>query len=62
MTREINRPKDLLGLEYISRLQIEQILEQAKPMKQLFTRTVKKAPALRGRTVALVFFEPSTRA
>ncbi len=56
-----NRPKDLLGLEYLDRTQIEQILDQAKPMKQLFTRSVKKAPALRGHTVALVFFEPSTR-
>ncbi len=56
-----DRLKDLLGLEYLSRAQIEQILEQAKPMKQLFTRSVKKAPALRGHTVALVFFEPSTR-
>lgn len=55
------RLKDLLGLEYLSKLQIEQILEQARPMKQLFTRSVKKAPALRGHTVALVFFEPSTR-
>ena len=56
-----DRLKDLLGLEYLSKLQIEQILEQAKPMKQLFTRSVKKAPALRGHTVALVFLEPSTR-
>ena len=55
------RLKDLLGLESLSRAQIEEILEQAKPMKQLFMRSVKKAPALRGRTVALVFFEPSTR-
>ncbi len=51
----------LLGLEYLSKLQIEQIIDQARPMKQLFTRTVKKVPLLRGRSVALVFFEPSTR-
>jgi len=51
----------LLGLEYLSKHQIEAILDQARPMKQLFTRSVKKVPALRGRTVALVFFEPSTR-
>jgi len=51
----------LLGLEYLSRTQIEEILDQARPMKQLFTRSVKKVPALRGRTVALVFYEPSTR-
>jgi len=55
------RLKDLLGLEYLSKSQIEELLEQTKPMKQLFTRSVKKAPALRGKTVALVFFEPSTR-
>src|ERR1044071_10311722 len=61
MKRESARLKDWLGLEYLSRTQIEEILAQAKPMKQLFTRTVKKAPTLRGRTVALVFFEPSTR-
>ena len=56
-----SRPKDLLGLEYLSRAQIEELLQQTRPMKQLFTRSVKKAPTLRGRTVALVFFEPSTR-
>lgn len=55
------RMKDLLGLETLTRAQIEEILDQAKPMKQLFTRSVKKTPALRGKTVALVFFEPSTR-
>jgi aspartate carbamoyltransferase catalytic subunit len=61
MKTGVDRVKDLLGLEYLSKSQIEQILDQAKPMKQLFTRSVKKAPSLRGRTVALVFFEPSTR-
>jgi len=61
MKKEMARPKDLLGLEYLSKAQIEEIIEHAKPMKQLFTRSVKKVPALRGKTVALVFFEPSTR-
>ena len=61
MKKGTTRLKDLLGLEYLSRTQIEEILDQAKPMKQLFTRSVKKAPALRGQTVALLFFEPSTR-
>jgi aspartate carbamoyltransferase catalytic subunit len=61
MKTESDRISSLLGLEYLSKHQIEQILDQARPMKQLFMRTVKKVPALRGRTVALVFFEPSTR-
>lgn len=53
--------KDLLSLEVLSQLQIEQALDNARPMKSLFTRSIKKVPALRGRTVALLFFEASTR-
>ncbi|MEW6556920.1 MAG: aspartate carbamoyltransferase catalytic subunit [Elusimicrobiota bacterium] len=53
--------KDLLGLEYLSKKEIELILKTAKPFKQLFTRTVKKVPTLRGKTVVLLFYEPSTR-
>ncbi|MBN2406590.1 MAG: aspartate carbamoyltransferase catalytic subunit [Elusimicrobia bacterium] len=53
--------KDLLGLQELKKEEIELILETAKPMKDLFTRTVKKAPALRGKTVVNLFYEPSTR-
>ncbi|MCP4652659.1 MAG: aspartate carbamoyltransferase catalytic subunit [Candidatus Omnitrophica bacterium] len=53
--------KDLLGLENLSKAEIELILKTAKPMKDLFTRTVKKTPALRGKTVVNLFYEPSTR-
>lgn len=56
-----NGVKDLLGLEPLSVAQIETVLDVARPMKNLFTRSIKKVPALRGKTVALVFFEPSTR-
>ncbi len=53
--------KDLLGLEYLSKDEIESILYTAKPFKALFTRTIKKVPVLRGKTVVLFFCEPSTR-
>jgi aspartate carbamoyltransferase catalytic subunit len=53
--------KDLLGLEYLDREEISLILETAKPFKELFTRSVKKVPPLRGKTVVLLFYEPSTR-
>ncbi|MFH1416179.1 MAG: aspartate carbamoyltransferase catalytic subunit [Elusimicrobiota bacterium] len=53
--------KDLLGLEDLDKKEIELILDTAKPMKDLFTRTVKKTPALRGKTVVNLFYEPSTR-
>ncbi|MDD5687206.1 MAG: aspartate carbamoyltransferase catalytic subunit [Elusimicrobia bacterium] len=55
------KQKDLLGLEYLSKEEIELILQTAKPFKQLFTRTVKKVPTLRGKTVVLLFYEVSTR-
>jgi len=55
------RHKDLLGLEEPTREEIELILHTAKPFKELFTRTVKKVPTLRGKTVTLFFCEPSTR-
>ncbi|MCX7957071.1 MAG: aspartate carbamoyltransferase catalytic subunit [Endomicrobia bacterium] len=53
--------KHLLGLEYLTKEEIELILETAKPFKKLFTRSIKKVPTLRGKTVVLLFYEPSTR-
>ncbi len=53
--------KHLLGLEDLSGEEITRILDEAKGMKEIFTRTVKKVPALQGRTVANLFFENSTR-
>ncbi|MCK5534069.1 aspartate carbamoyltransferase catalytic subunit [bacterium] len=53
--------KDLLGLENLDKKEIQLILDTAGPFKELFTRSVKKVPALRGQTVVLLFYEPSTR-
>lgn len=53
--------KDLLDLESLSKEEIELILETAKPFKEIFTRSIKKVPALRGKTVVNIFYEPSTR-
>ena len=52
---------DLLGLEDLSKEEIELILSTAKSLKEVSTREIKKVPALRGKTVAMLFFEPSTR-
>jgi aspartate carbamoyltransferase catalytic subunit len=41
--------------------EIELILDNAAAMKEIFTRTVKKVPTLRGKTVCNLFFENSTR-
>ena len=53
--------KDLLSLEELSKEEIELILQTADSFKEVSTRDVKKVPALRGKTVANLFFEASTR-
>lgn len=60
MTLEWNR-KDLLGLRDLTREEIELLLQTAKSFQEISLRPVKKVPALRGKTVANLFFEPSTR-
>ncbi len=53
--------KDLLGIADLSREEIELILETAESFREVAQRPIKKVPALRGRTVMNLFFEPSTR-
>ena len=53
--------KDLLGLEYLTKEEIELILYTADSFKEVTTRQIKKVPALRGKTVVNLFYEPSTR-
>lgn len=53
--------KDLIGLEYLSKEEIEHILYTAASFKEVTTRQIKKVPALRGKTVVNLFYEPSTR-
>ena len=53
--------KDLLGLEYLSVEEIEFVLYTASSFKEVTTRQIKKVPALRGKTVVNLFYEPSTR-
>jgi len=57
---EWNR-KDLLGLEGLTRKEIKLILDTAESFKEISTRDIKKVPALRGKTIANLFFESSTR-
>ena len=53
--------KDLLGLENLTRTEIELILETAQPMLAVIGRPVKKYPTLRGRIMVNLFYESSTR-
>jgi aspartate carbamoyltransferase catalytic subunit len=55
------RRKDLLGIADLSPEEIALILDTAVAMKEVGSRPIKKVPALRGKTVVNLFFEPSTR-
>ncbi len=53
--------KDFLDIASLSREEVDLLLDQATPFKELFTRSVKKVPALKGKSVLMLFYEPSTR-
>lgn len=53
--------KDLLSIASLSPEEIAVLLEASEPFKEVSGREIKKVPALRGKTVVNLFFEPSTR-
>jgi aspartate carbamoyltransferase catalytic subunit len=53
--------KDILDMDSLSVEDIQQILDTADNMKEISERPIKKVPTLRGKTVILFFYEPSTR-
>jgi aspartate carbamoyltransferase catalytic subunit len=53
--------KDLLTIAALTAEEIQLILTTAESLKEVGGRDIKKVPALRGKTVVNLFFEPSTR-
>ncbi len=53
--------KSILGTTELTKLDIQQILDTADSFKEISTRSIKKVPTLRGKTIINLFFEPSTR-
>ena len=53
--------KDILDIASLSVEEIETILNTAESMREISERPIKKVPTLRGKTVVLFFYEPSTR-
>lgn len=51
----------LLGIKYITKEDIELILETADNFKEVINRPIRKVPTLRDITIANLFFENSTR-
>jgi aspartate carbamoyltransferase catalytic subunit len=55
------RFQDLLAIEPLHADEITFLLDQAKPFQEIQRHPLKKLATLRGKTVALAFFENSTR-
>lgn len=53
--------RHLLGIEPLTREEINLILDTADSFKEVSTREIKKVPALRGKTIVTLFYEASTR-
>ncbi len=53
--------KDLLDIASLTDAEIQFVLDNAVPFKDLFKRSVKKVPTLRGQTMLTLFYEASTR-
>lgn len=56
-----HRFRDLLALEPLTADELTFFLDQSKPFQAIQRHPLKKLAALRGKTVALAFFENSTR-
>jgi len=53
--------KDLLAMRDLEPGEITLLIDTAASLQEIATREIKKVPALRGRTVVNLFYEPSTR-
>ena len=53
--------RNLINTTDLTADDITQILDTARSMEEINHRTIKKVPALRGRTIVNLFLEPSTR-
>jgi len=55
------RGRNLLSLDELSKEAIVEVLDTAESFVEVNRRSIKKVPALKGRVVASLFFEESTR-
>ena len=53
--------KDLIAIQDLTAGEIGHVLDMASSFKEISKRDIKKVPTLRGKTVVLLFYEPSTR-
>ncbi len=53
--------KDIIGLQDLTREEIQLLLDTAENMREVNGREIKKVPTLRGKTIVNLFYEASTR-
>lgn len=53
--------KDLLDVDQLTSADVSHLLDIAEGFHQVNARAIKKVPTLKGRTIVLLFIEPSTR-
>ena len=53
--------KDVIAIHDLTADEIGLVLDMASSFKEISKRDIKKVPTLRGKTVVLLFYEPSTR-
>ena len=61
LTTEVWQHRHVLDLDDFAREEIELVFEASDAMEEVLSRDVRRVPTLRGRTILLMFFEPSTR-
>ena len=60
-TTPVWQHRHILDLDDFTPAEIELVLKTTDAMKEVLSRPIKKVPALRGKTVITLFYEPSTR-
>ncbi len=60
-TTPVWQHRHILDLDDFAPAEIELVLKTTDAMKEVLSRPIKKVPALRGKTVITLFYEPSTR-
>src|SRR3989442_4980840 len=53
--------KDLLTMRDLDASEIVLLVDTAASLQEIASREIKKVPALRGKTIVNLFYEPSTR-
>ena len=57
----LKKKRHLLSISSLSLAEVHALFEQTRAFKEVLNRRIKKVPSLRDRTIANIFFEPSTR-